>query len=94
VDRQNKWNEFVIKTILLDKKAEIKEVSNFESIQSLLFNKEKYSTIISLIKSKRMDSLKEFEGEKKNGFGEYLDIIKFSAYNFALSSRPGKVSNR
>ena len=78
---RNKWNDLVIKAILLDKEVDIKEVNNFESIQSLLFDSENYPTIISLIKNKRLDSLKEFEVENKNGFGEYLDIIKFSDQN-------------
>jgi hypothetical protein len=81
VDRQNKWNDLVIRAILFDQDTQIKEVNNFESIQSLLFDSEKYPGIISLIKSKTLDGLKEFDGEKKNELREYLDIIKFSDQN-------------
>ena len=81
MDRQNTWNDLVIRAILFDNATEIKEVHNFESIQSLLFDSEKYPRIISLIKSKTLDGLKEFDIEKKNELREYLDIIKFSDQN-------------
>lgn len=78
MDTQNKWNDLVIKAILLNKDFDVKEVNNLESIQSLFFDSEKYPTIIDLIKNKKIESLKEFEIENKSGFREYLDIIKFS----------------
>jgi hypothetical protein len=68
----------VVNELLAVKDFDIKEVNNFESIQSLLFDSEKYPEIISLIRNNRLDSLKEFEKEKKNEFREYLEIIKFS----------------
>ena len=78
---QHKWDDIVIKAIFAFKDFDIKEVNNFQSIQSLLFDREKYPAIITLIKDKNWGSLEKFEIKKKNGFGEYLDIIKFSDQN-------------
>ena len=41
MDSQNKWNDLIIKAILLDKDVDVKEVNNFERVQSLIFDSEK-----------------------------------------------------
>ena len=72
------WDQIVTKEILLYKDLKITEVNNLESIQSLLFIHGQYQLIVSLIKDKDWESLKAITNENKTGFGEYLDIVKFS----------------
>lgn len=56
----------------------VTEVRDLKSIRSLLFDKENYPDVMRAIENKDWDSLQSFDGEKKNGFGEYLHIVTFS----------------
>ena len=73
------WDKLAIKAILSNKDFEILEVRNYKSIKSLIFDQKEYPSIVSLINEKDWESLKTFGKTEKEGFGEYLNIIRFSS---------------
>ena len=81
MEEENKWNKIVIMALLSSKDFDIKEIRNFESITSLLFDAKKYKQILDLITQKDWGNIKSLDSAEKTGFGEYLYVLKFSDQN-------------
>jgi hypothetical protein len=76
----NKFDSFVIKSIIVNNQFNIKEVNGLVSIKSMSFIKEEYLEIEKLIKQGNIDAVKQWPDSNCNTF-EYLDVMSFLDQN-------------
>ncbi len=74
------YHKYVIACILANKEFDINEVHNLEDIADMIFDRELYPSICSLIKEKNWDAVKSIE-IPAHGFREYLSIYTFIDQN-------------
>lgn len=84
MQQPDEWDKRVITSILADKESGIRQVNNFEHFSILIFDKEKYPEIINLINEQDWKALKKFDHPNRQGFKEYLIVIKFTDENQKL----------
>jgi hypothetical protein len=81
-NKDNKFDSFVVKSILNNNQFGINQVLVMESLCSLYFDKKEYDIIERLIKEGNIEAIKEMPTRKvlkenQNETSEYLEIIRF-----------------
>lgn len=74
------FSDYVIKSVLLNNQFGIKEVKKIEDIHSMIFERQEYQKIVTLIKSNKLESLKKLP-EKYIKTSEYLSVMKLLDQN-------------
>ena len=73
-------HKYIIAGILANKYFNISEVKNLEDIADMIFDREQYPAICSLIKEKKWETIKNID-MPSDGFREYLSIYNFFNQN-------------
>ena len=77
----NIWEQKVISELLSFKNPDITLVKEIDFFNFLFFNHNQYEEIITLIKAKNWESLKNFKNENLSAFQEDLVLLKFTNQN-------------
>lgn len=77
---ENTWNANVIRFILANRDFDIQEVHQLASVHSMLFERDIYMAITTLIKERNWDALKAINPAME-GFREFLNVITFTDQN-------------
>ena len=76
----NKFDVFVIKSILANNPYGINEVNNIEGLKSRYFIREEYPEIEKLIRQGNIEAIKTLP-DNKSEESEYLDVMIFTDQN-------------
>jgi len=69
------YNEYIIRSILVNNKFDIKDITSVEDIRSLCLIREEYPRIVELIKNKDIEAIKSLKSSPVRT-SEYLSIMK------------------
>lgn len=81
-NKDNKFDSFVVKSILANNQFGITQVLILEILRSVYFDKKEYDIIEKLIKENNIKAIKEMPirnelQENQNEISEYLEILRF-----------------
>ena len=78
MNQTNTWDKIILKLLLNDKNFVFKNITQVDTLFSLLFDSRKYPEIKSLIQKNDLVSLKGFDQHFSETFSEYLDVVQFA----------------
>lgn len=74
--KKKAFEDYIIKAILANKEFNICEIKDLENIKSMVLLRDKYSSVLELVKLGQVDSIKALDSNE-NKASEYLDIYIF-----------------